>query len=81
MLIIPVEQLNKETLHAVLEEYISREGTDYGEYEYSLADKRGQLLQQIKIGKICLCYDPVSQSCTLLSKEQAMALASMSENE
>lgn len=76
MLIIPVEQLSEETFDAVLEEYIHREGTDYGEYEFSLADKRSQLRQQIKDGKICLCYDPVSQTCTLLPKKQALALIS-----
>lgn len=79
MLIIPTEQLDTAVFDAVLEEYISREGTDYGDYEYSLAEKREQLRQQIKAGKICLCYDPVSQSCTLLTKEQALALLPLSE--
>lgn len=76
MLIIPVEKLAAETFDAVLEEYIHREGTDYGDYEYSLAQKRSQLRQQIKEGKVCLCYDPVSQTCTLLPKKQALALMS-----
>lgn len=71
MLIIPAEQLEADTLAAVLEEFITREGTDYGATEWSLDQKREQLLRQIRAGKACLCYDPVSQSCTVMLAEQA----------
>jgi uncharacterized protein len=72
VVIIPFEQLEQETLEAVLEEFITREGTDYGMYEYSLTQKREQLLAQLKQGRILLCFDPNTQSCTLLNKEDAL---------
>lgn len=76
MLIIPADQLDPETLAAVLEEFITREGTDYGEYEWTLEAKLNQLRAQLASGKACLCYDPIGQSCTVLPKEQALLLVS-----
>jgi uncharacterized protein YheU (UPF0270 family) len=34
--IIPVNKLSPEALQGVIEEFISRDGTDYGEMEVSL---------------------------------------------
>ena len=76
MLIIPVDQLDQETLSSVLEEFITREGTDYGEQEWSLSAKLDQLSAQLASGKACLCYDPIGQSCSVLPKEQALLLVS-----
>ena len=39
MIEIPAERLSAEVLRAVIEEFILREGTDYGSYEVSLEDK------------------------------------------
>ena len=75
MLIIPLEQLALDTLEAVLEEFITREGTDYGEREYSLAEKKQQLLSQLRSGQAVLCFDEQSHSCSILPKESALAYA------
>lgn len=66
---IPPQQLSPEVLDALLEEFITREGTDYGEYEYSLEDKRLQLRQRLQEGSALIVYDPVSESCTIQSRE------------
>ena len=36
-MIIPFEQLDKDTLYNLIESYVLREGTDYGEQEFSIA--------------------------------------------
>ena len=36
---IPYDQLNSETLNGVIEEFVTRDGTDYGEIEVSLETK------------------------------------------
>ncbi len=36
---IPYDQLNHETLHGIIEEFVTRDGTDYGEIEVSLETK------------------------------------------
>ena len=67
---IPYQQLSKEALDGVLEEYINREGTDYGLHEYSLEDKKEQLLAQIKSGRAQIVFDHGSQSVSILAKDQ-----------
>ena len=49
---IPYAQLSKEVLEAVIEEFITREGTDYGEVELSLADKVDQVREQLRRGEV-----------------------------
>ena len=48
--LIPYAELTAELLHAVVESYVLREGTDYGEREFSLEDKVSQVVDQIKRG-------------------------------
>lgn len=64
-MIIPHAELDADTLTAIIEEYISREGTDYGIEEYSLAQKVEQVRRQLQRGEVVLNYDPESQSCNL----------------
>jgi uncharacterized protein YheU (UPF0270 family) len=65
---IPYKKLNEETLQAVIEEFISREGTNYGEQEYSLSQQVQQVKNQLDRGDIFLSYDPETQSCQLQSR-------------
>ncbi|ARN76494.1 hypothetical protein BST96_18440 [Oceanicoccus sagamiensis] len=66
---IPPEQLSQEVLQAVIEEFITREGTDYGLQDYSLEQKVMQIQRQLDDGRVVIAYDPVSESCTLLTKD------------
>ena len=38
--IIPVDKLSAEALHGIIQEFISRNGTDYGEFEASAEKPR-----------------------------------------
>ena len=62
---IPFQDLEAETLTAIIEEFISREGTDYGSHEISLEQKVQQVINQLQSGKIVVTFDPESQSCDL----------------
>jgi uncharacterized protein len=66
---IPYLELSEEALRGVIEEYISREGTDYGEHEYSFEDKIEQVKRQLKQGEVKLNFDPDSQSCNLYRRD------------
>ena len=68
--LIPHEKLSKEALHGVLEEFINREGTDYGLTEVSFDDKCDQVMAQIKRGQVFIVFDHDSQSVGLMLKEQ-----------
>ncbi len=47
-MIIPWQDLDPETLDNLIESFVLREGTDYGEHERSLADKVADVKQQLK---------------------------------
>jgi len=64
---IPYESVSSETLTCILEEYASREGTEYGDHDYSIEEKVAQLYAQLKRGDIGLTFDPNTETCTLVS--------------
>lgn len=68
---IPHTALQGDTLLALIESFIDREGTDYGETEASRETMIRQILAQVEQGKVVICFDPDTESCTLLPHEQA----------
>ena len=73
-LIIPPEQLSAEALQGVIEEFITREGTDYGTSEWSLAEKVKQVLAQLRAGKAQIVFDTRAETCTLMTREEMRKL-------
>lgn len=68
-MMIPYQQLSAEALQGLLEEFVCREGTDYGEQDYSLQDKIEQVRQQLQAGKVVICYDSYLQSFSILTEQ------------
>ncbi len=69
-MLIPWQQLNSETLQRLIESYVLREGTDYGDEEVSLADKAKAVLQQIQQGQVLILYSELHESVDLLTRQQ-----------
>jgi len=67
---IPIEMLDGETLRNVIENFITREGTDYGAQEISLAAKIDQVMRQLKSGRAVLVFDSASESCNIITSDQ-----------
>ena len=63
---IPHSQVPEQTLLAIIEEFISREGTDYGHREYTLAEKVEKVKSQLLNGEIKLMFDSETSSCNLV---------------
>ena len=63
---IPLESLSPEALRGVVEEFITREGTDYGHAEQTLEGKVADVMRQLERGEAKIAYDPELQSVTLL---------------
>lgn len=70
MIEVPLKELSADALQGVLEEFINRDGTDYGEIELTLSQKSQQLLQQWRRGEIVLVFDPDSETTTFLGREE-----------
>lgn len=68
-MIIPWQALEQETLYNVLDSFILREGTDYGERELSLEEKRTRLLAQLKTDKVVIVWSELHQSLDIKDKK------------
>jgi uncharacterized protein YheU (UPF0270 family) len=64
--VVPPASLTPETLRAVVESFVLREGTDYGERDVSLDDKVRDVLRQLERGEAEIVFDPASESIDLV---------------
>ena len=67
---IPVQTLSPAALHGLVEEFVTREGTDYGEHECSLEDKIQAVIRQLNTGEVVIVFDPDSETCNIITKEE-----------
>ena len=67
--IIPVERLSPKALQGVIEEFISREGTDYGETEVPLEIKFRQVKSKLENGKAVLIFDDETETTSIFSAD------------
>ncbi|MFT6294142.1 MAG: hypothetical protein ACJATW_000411 [Glaciecola sp.] len=66
---IPYKELSTETLTAIIEDFVSREGTDYGHEEFSLETKISQVMKSLKIGEAIVTFDAESETCSIARKD------------
>ncbi len=67
---IPWQELEGETLLALVEEFITREGTDYGDQEVSLQKKVDQVVLGIKQKQYVIVFDQEVESVHILTRQQ-----------
>ncbi|WP_444912582.1 YheU family protein [Microbulbifer sp. PAAF003] len=68
-MIIPFEQLDADSLQSLLEEYATREGTEYGEREVELVDKVASLRRQLQSGQVVIWFEPGEETVNLVLAE------------
>ncbi|MBU2978336.1 YheU family protein [Alteromonas sp. C1M14] len=69
-MIIPIDELDKDTLTNIAESFVLREGTDYGAIEASFEDKVTQVLQSLKSGDTVLVYSELHDSVNIQDKQE-----------
>lgn len=69
-MIIPYQQLAPETLDALIEEFVTREGTEYGETDVPLATKVEQVRQQLARRSVVIVFDPAIETTSLVPADQ-----------
>lgn len=72
-MIVPWEEIADDTLERLLEEYVSRDGTDYGEVEVSISRRVQQVREALRRRQLVVWFDEASESATLLAREQALS--------
>jgi len=72
---IPYDQLSPEALQGVVEEFVTRDGTDYGEEEIPMETKIAQVLAQLRSGKAVIVFDQETDSGTILRSDDPLVKA------
>ena len=65
---IPAGELSPETLRAVIEHFVLREGTDYGAQEATFERKIADVMRQLERREARILFDPASESVTLVPR-------------
>ena len=68
-MIIPYTDIAEDTLNNLIEYYVLREGTDYGEHEVTMAEKVAAVKRQLKSGETVIVYSELHESINLMPKQ------------
>ena len=63
--IVPVDRLSPEALQGVIEDFILREGTDYGQVEISREIKFEQVKRKLENGSAVLIFDDETETTNI----------------
>ena len=69
-MVIPPNQISRDALIGLIEEFITREGTDYGHLDLDLSMKVDQVTHQLDKGDIVIVFDSTTESVNLMTKQQ-----------
>lgn len=67
-MIIPWQDLAPETLDNLIESFVLREGTDYGEQERSLEQKVNDVKRQLKSGDAVLVWSELHETVNIMPR-------------
>jgi uncharacterized protein len=67
---VPFGEIPPDTLDGLIEMYILREGTDYGENEVPLARKKNQIREQLERGEVQIVFDLTTETCSIVPKRR-----------
>lgn len=70
LLVVPWERLSAEVLESVIGEFVTREGTDYGQTEIPLAQKILEVKRQLERGTVLVLFDVRSESVNLVTSDE-----------
>ena len=63
---VPYERLDPETLRNVIEEFVTRDGSDWGEAGGTLEEKISQVMQQLRNRKIKIVFELNSETTNIV---------------
>ena len=68
--VIPWKSLSEDALEGVIEEFVSREGTEYGLEEVPLADKIASVRRQLETGAAMILFDESTGTCNIAPADE-----------
>lgn len=66
---VPYEQLNPDTLRKMIQEFVTRDGADWGDAGCALEDKVQQVLRQLKHKRVKVVFDLRSETANIVSSQ------------
>lgn len=75
---VPWDALASDTLNALVEEFVTRDGTDYGEQEVALERKVLQVINGIKRKEYVIVFDTEQESVQIVTRQQWLQFMSSS---
>ena len=63
---VPHTELSDDALRGVVESFVLREGTDYGERDVPHEAKLAQVIRQLERGEVRIMFDPVSRTVDIV---------------
>jgi hypothetical protein len=75
--VVPHTELSEDALRGVVESFVLREGTEYGEKDFSLDQKLAHVIRQLERGEAQIVFDPESETIDIVvvSKGEGRRLA------
>ena len=73
-MLIPYQQIDPTTLVRLIEHYVLREGTDYGDNEVTTQQKVAQVKSQLQSGDALIVFSELHESVNIVSKAQFQAM-------
>ena len=67
-LIVPYNKLSHEALRGLIEEFVTRPGTDTGYTKGSLDDNVDMVMKQLKLGDVSVVFDEKTKTANILPK-------------
>jgi uncharacterized protein len=68
-MIIPYDRLSQEALQGLIEEFVTRNGTDTGYADGSLEENVEMVMRQFKRGEVVIVYDEATETANIVPKE------------
>lgn len=69
-LVLNADDLSAESLRGLVEEFVSRDGTDYGRLEKSLDQKVDAVMRQLERGEVSIVFDRDKERANLVSSRE-----------
>jgi uncharacterized protein YheU (UPF0270 family) len=63
---VPCDRINPETLLNMIKEFVTREWSDLSDSGFTLDDKVGQVLQQLRNKKVKVVFDLTSETANIV---------------
>lgn len=71
---VPWQDIAPDTLANLLEEFVTRDGTDYGAVEVSVATRVEQVQRQLERGEAVIWFDQTTESISIFTRQQLREL-------